>query len=69
MLIGSEAFFPAMYARKKERVTNSAEKKDATIPMDSVTAKPRTGPVPNWKRIKAVIRVVMWHRQSPTGRA
>ena len=40
MLIGSDAFLPDRYARKKERVTKSAEKKDATIPMDSVTAKP-----------------------------
>ena len=42
MLIGSDAFLPDKYARKKERVTKSAEKKDATIPIESVTAKPWT---------------------------
>ena len=43
MLMGSVGFFPCRYRRKKVRVTYTAEKKDATIPTDRVTAKPRTG--------------------------
>lgn len=31
----------------------------ATMPMLRVTANPFTGPVPNWKRTRAAIRVVM----------
>ena len=40
------------------RCLEAAEKNEATIPMERVMAKPRTGPVPNWKRIRAVIKVV-----------
>ena len=40
------------------RVTKIAVKKEARIPITSVTANPRTGPVPNWKRMIAVISVV-----------
>ena len=42
----------------KLRVTKSAQKTDATIPMAIVKPKPLTGPVPNQKRINAVIKVV-----------
>lgn len=38
------------------RVTYTALKNDAMIPIESVTANPRTGPVPSWKRTSAVTR-------------
>ena len=41
-------------------VMKNAVKRDITSPQKSVTAKPRMAPVPNWKRIAAVINDVMW---------
>ena len=35
-------------------------------PTESVTAKPRIGPVPNWKRNRAAIRVVMFESHDQT---
>ena len=43
---------------KKVRVTKIAVIIEATMPMMSVTAKPFTGPVPNWKRKSAVSTVL-----------
>ena len=43
---------------KKVRVTKTAVIIEATMPMISVTAKPLTGPVPNWKRKSAVSTVL-----------
>ena len=40
------------------RVTNTAVIIEATMPRISVTAKPLTGPVPNWKRKSAVSTVL-----------
>ena len=37
---------------KKVRVTKIAVNSEAMMPMESVTAKPRIGPVPNWKSTK-----------------
>jgi hypothetical protein len=39
-------------------VTKIAVNIEAMMPIARVTAKPRTGPVPNWKRTKAVSSVV-----------
>jgi hypothetical protein len=39
-------------------VPTSAVKRLIKIPRLSVTAKPLIGPLPNWKRTKAVIKVV-----------
>src|SRR5690606_7542709 len=44
--------------RKKVRVTKMAVTIEAMMPITIVTAKPLTGPVPNWKRKSAVRMVV-----------
>ena len=52
------------------RDTKTAVNMLARMPMDRVTAKPLTGPVPNWKRKSAAIRVVMFaSRIVPKARA
>jgi hypothetical protein len=38
----------------------TAVKTEVTRPMQSVTAKPLTGPEPNWKRIRPEMKVVMF---------
>ena len=43
---------------KSHRLTKMAQNSVATMPMVSVTAKPRIGPVPNWNRKSAAIRCV-----------
>ena len=40
-------------------VTRTAVKTEVNTPIDSVQAKPRTGPAPNWNMIRAAPRVVM----------
>ena len=42
------------------RVTTMEVKSEATSPMISEVAKPRTGPVPVERRMKPAIRVVTW---------
>ena len=49
--------FRSSHIMKKVRVTNTAVNSDARMPTISVTAKPFTGPVPNWKRQSAVSTV------------
>lgn len=51
---------PPRMVAKTVLVKNSAVKRDARIPMESVTAKPLMGPVPNWKRTTAAMIVVMF---------
>ena len=41
------------------RVKVTAVNTDVTMPMESVTANPLTGPEPNWNSRMAAIRVVM----------
>ena len=43
-----------------QRLTKTAVKMEAMRPMVSVTANPLIGPVPNWNRKSAEIRVVTW---------
>ncbi len=51
---------PTRWTRKStmKRVTTSAQKIEAQIPIANVTPKPLTGPVPSQTRIEAVIKVV-----------
>src|SRR5688572_2370458 len=60
---------------KKVRVTKTAVTREAAMPMISVTAKPCTGPVPNWNRKSAVsavvtfesmIALIAWRKPSST---
>ena len=46
------------HASKTARDTKTAVNMEARMPSDSVTAKPRMGPVPNWYRMAAVMSVV-----------
>src|SRR5690606_37148876 len=39
-------------------VMNTAVNTEVNTPIDSVQAKPRTGPAPNWNMIRAATRVV-----------
>ncbi len=45
------------HSRKKVRTTKIADTIEARVPTMRVTAKPRTGPVPNWKSSNAVMIV------------
>jgi len=45
---------------KRVRVTTNAANRLVNMPMERVTAKPLMGPVPNSKRIRAVMRVVIF---------
>src|SRR4029077_12466503 len=50
-----------MYSRSKSnRVKKTAVKRLAAIPIIRVTAKPLTGPVPNWKRMRPETSTVTW---------